>query len=123
MLLSIPESTIHTMDIQKIVEGIFQEYPDIIKFLNGRISTITNENAINEKKKDFIEVNRKLLSGELNTEAQEEVVAFIRKDKEDFRNEVTKYIQIEENKKAFSKKEHSLASQDKAEAENLIMDL
>ena len=111
------------MDIQKIVEGIFQEYPDIIKFLNGRISTITNENAINEKKKDFIEVNRKLLSGELNTEAQEEVVAFIRKDKEDFRNEVTKYIQIEENKKAFSKKEHSLASQDKAEAENLIMDL
>lgn len=123
MLLSIPESTIHTMDVLKIVETLFQEYPDVILFLIGRISTITDEGSINEKRKDFIEVNRKLITGELNTDDQKEMITFIRKEKEEFRNEVMKYIQIEENKKILVWKEYFLSSQDKAEAENLIMDL
>lgn len=123
MLQTIPENTIQTIDIFKIVEIIFQEYPDIIQFLNGRIGTITDENSIVEKKKDFIEMNRKLITEELNTEDQEEILVFIRKEKEEFRNEVIKYVKIEEIKQDFMKKEESLSSQDKTEAENLIMDL
>lgn len=111
------------MDVSNIMETLFQEYPDIIQFLNGRIGSISDENSVIEKRNEFIEINRRLVTGELSISDQEEMITFIRKEKENFRNEVIKHIQIEEKKRDLIKKEYSLISQEKAEAENLIMDL
>ncbi|MDP2103908.1 MAG: hypothetical protein Q8K26_03235 [Candidatus Gracilibacteria bacterium] len=123
MLHAIPENIITTMSVFQIVSGIFGDYPDVIIFLNGRMGTIRTEESLNKKKDEFITLNGQLLSCEFSQEDEELMIETIRKEKKQFRNEVLKYRQVEQNKKILMMNESPFVLKEQEEAENLLISL